>query len=165
MSTVAEILAQMLDPNAETEKVAQVADTEVNEIQKLASEFGCTAEDVASVMGEIDEEEKTAEAEKTAEEAVYMGRFMARGFVDELNKLGSAGVGGYEPTTTDQGGNMPQDGSVTNRIADAISKTHGQTQAPKKEELKAAIKAQRANFQAAGMNAVAPTTALETEYK
>jgi len=167
MPSVAEILAQMLDTPAETEKTAQPADvqeTKVDDNEKLAAEYGCTAEDVAELNAELDQEEAHEEAEKQAEEATFLGRFMARGFMDELQKIGM-GVGGSEPTTTDQGGDVPQDGSVANRVAQTLSVTHGQKQTPKKDELKAALKAQRANFQVADNKAVEPAPALETESK
>jgi len=173
MPTVTDILSQMLNADGqETEKIAAEtqAPSQEDDIQKLATEYNTTPEEVKNVMAEIDEEEKRAEAEKQAEEAMVLGRFMARGFVDELQKIGAdpgygSGVGGSEPTTTNQGSTVPQDGSTANRLAQALSAAHGQQQTPKKEELKAALMARRANFQAAGKDATSPSTALETESK
>lgn len=166
MPTVGEILATMFEGNETSEKVAEV-NTQVGGIEKFAADNGISTEEAIALSQEIDadEAEKVAheEAEKQASEAVHMGRFMARGFYDELAKLG--GVGGSEPTTTDQGASVPQDGSVANRIAEKLSVMHGEKNTPKKEELKAALVAQRANFVAGGSEEVEPKPALATDAK
>ena len=170
MPTVGEILAQMLNSEDGAEKTAEAnteVKTEKTEAEKIAESLNLTKEEVEAASQELEEAEKTAEAEKRAEEAVYLGRFMARGFVDELQKLGE-GVGGTEPNNiADQGASTPQDGSVANRVAEAIANAHGQKQTPKKEELKAVLQAARANFMAADNLAqkAEPGTALMTESK
>lgn len=170
MPTVGEILAQMLNSEDGAEKVAAVKTedkTEKTEAEKIAENLNLTPEEIDAASQELEEAEKTAEAEKRAEEAVYLGRFMAQGFVDELQKLGE-GVGGSEPNNVAaQGASTPQDGSVTNRVAEAIANAHGQKQTPKKEELKAVLQAARANFMVADNKSPKsePTPALMTESK
>jgi len=170
MPTVGEILAQMLNSEDGAEKVATVntdGKTDKTEAEKIAESLNLTPEEIEAASQELEEAEKTAEAEKRAEEAVYLGRFMAQGFVNELQKLGE-GVGGSEPNNiAAQGASTPQDGSVANRVAEAIANAHGQKQTPKKEELKAVLQAARANFMASNQNSqmAVPTPALMTESK
>jgi hypothetical protein len=176
MPTVAEILAQMLDSDDGAEKTAETENQETKEPEvqdeyaKIAQELNLTPEEVEQATQELEEEEKRAEAEKKAEEAVYLGRFMARGFFDELQKLGVGsygGVGGSEPSHPDQGAGTPQDGSVSNRVAEAIANSHGQKKTPKKEELKAVLRAARANFMVGDQVSPKgePAVALNTESK
>lgn len=174
MPTVAEVLAVMLESDDGAEKTAETNSPEfTDETAKLAEQFEMTPEEVEQAKVELDEEEKRAEAEKKAEEAVLLGRFMARGYFDELQKLGAGTVSGYggvagsEPSHPDQGAGTPQDGSVSNRVAEAIANTHGQKQTPKKDELKAHLKAQRANFFVGQQNSPkgVPPVAVATESK
>ena len=174
MPTVAEILATMLESEDGAEKTAKTNISEVDEeTAKLAEQFELTPEEVEQAKEELDEEEKHAEAEKKAEEAILLGRFMARGYLDELQKLGAGtvkgygGVSGSEPSHPDQGAGTPQDGSISNRVAEAIANTHGQKKTQKKDELKAHLKAQRADFFVGEQNSPkgVPPVALATESK
>jgi hypothetical protein len=172
MPTVAEILAEMLKADGGVEKTA-AEETETQEqpsenvYESIANELNLSEEEVDKLQAEVEGDDHE-EAEKKAEEAVYLGRFMARGFVDELMKLGydAKGVGGHEPDNKGKD-STPQDGSVSNRVAEAIANKHGQKQTPKKEELKAVLRAARASFVAKETQGAksAPKPALRAESK
>ena len=85
MPSMDEILSSLI--GSETEKTANDASqvTEEQVIQKIASDL--TVEDIA----QLDSLVERHDLEKTASEAEAYGRFMARGFYDEFNKLAACG--------------------------------------------------------------------------
>ena len=137
MATVSEILQQMLEGGSEpAEKTA--ADSKGEEtkapetdVEKIARELNLSPEEIEAAAQELEGQEKQAEAEKKAEEAVILGRFMARGFVDELNKVGmSVGTpavnkGGGKAVQQQADASTPQDGSkVLAKIKSAVENLH-----------------------------------------
>jgi len=134
MPTVSEILAQLLEDGApsEGEKTAAETTEETEEttsdpvVEQVAKELNLSAEEVEAASQALDEGEKTAEAEKKAEEAELLGRFMARGFVDELQKLGGAlEMGSGKVVQQQADASTPQDGSkVLSKVKAAVEKAH-----------------------------------------
>jgi hypothetical protein len=128
MPTVAEILAQMLEtPSPEAEKTAST-ETEVSDdvATQVAKELNLSAEEVDAAAQALEETEKKAEAEKKAEEAELIGRFMARGFIDELNKVGgSLEMGSGQKVQQQADAACPQDGGkVLSKVKAAVEKVH-----------------------------------------
>jgi hypothetical protein len=131
MPTVSEILAQMLEDTSapsETEKAAAAVDggDDDDVVAQVAKELNLTPEEAAKVISEVEESEKHAEAEKLAEEATVLGRFMARGFLDELQKLGSDWeMGGGKKVQQQADASTPQEGSkVLAKVKAAIEAKH-----------------------------------------
>ena len=141
MATVSEILQQMLGEGPEpAEKTAAdskgetsqpVTSEEDEQIAKIARELDLSPEEIEAAAAELDSLEKRAEAEKKAEEAEVLGRFMARGFVDELQKMGmqvgdpSVNKGGGKAVQQAADASCPQDGStVLAKVKSAVEGEH-----------------------------------------
>ncbi len=88
MSTMEDILAQLMGGD-ESEKTASAQPSEGDIYAKVAETLtDAEVEEVQKIANDL-------EQEKIAEDYVILGRFMARGFHDELNKL-AAGKSGPE---------------------------------------------------------------------
>jgi len=128
MPTVAEILEQMLAASpSETEKTATTETEPSDDVaEQVAKELNLSAEEVEAASQALEETEKQAEAEKKAEEAELIGRFMARGFVDELNKVGgSLEMGSGQKVQQQADAACPQDGGkVLSKVKSAIEKVN-----------------------------------------
>lgn len=127
MSSVAELLASMLDAQApEAEKTAQAAEQPADVAEQVAKELNLSPEEAAAAESVLEESEKKAEAEKLADEATMLGRFMARGFMDELKKVGGAlEMGGGGKVEQQAAAATPQDGSkVLAKVKAAVEKAH-----------------------------------------
>ena len=130
MPTVSEILEQMLAVSApESEKTAATETTEATDdvASQVAKELNLSAEEVEAASNALEETEKQAEAEKKAEEAELIGRFMARGFIDEMNKVGagSLNMGGGQGVQQQADAACPQDGGkVLSKVKAAIEKVN-----------------------------------------
>jgi len=127
MPTVAEILAQMLEtPSPEAEKSASAETTSDDVAEQVAKELNLSAEEVDAAAKALEETEKKAEAEKKAEEAELIGRFMARGFIDELNKVGGTlEMGGGQKVQQQADASTPQaGGKVLSKVKSAVEKLH-----------------------------------------
>ena len=128
MPTVAEILAQMLEtPSPEAEKTASTETEGSDDVAtQVAKELNLSAEEVEAAAQVLEETEKKAEAEKKAEEAEILGRFMARGFMDELNKVGAGlNLGGGQGVQQQADASTPQDGGkVLSKVKAAVEKLH-----------------------------------------
>lgn len=140
MATVSEILQQMLgegpepaektaaDSKGETQPEKSEEDTQV---EKIARELDLSPEEIEAAAAELDRLEKRAEAEKKAEESELLGRFMARGFVDELQKMGmsvgdsAVNKGGGKAVQQAADASCPQDGStVLAKVKSAVEGEH-----------------------------------------
>ena len=120
MPTVSDLLQQMLEGNTQepdAEKTAAETSSD-DQYEKIAKELNLSPEEIEAATNELEGLEKKAEAEKKADEAVLLGRFMARGFVDELQKVGSG------TPVVNKGG-----GKAVAQQADAM-KRHCQTPSP-----------------------------------
>jgi hypothetical protein len=127
MATVAEILAQMLEgAPAEAEKTAETETETDSVVEQISKELNLSPEEVEAASQALDESEKTAEAEKKAEEAELLGRFMARGFVDEMKKIGGTlEMGGGQKVQQQADASVPQDGGkVLSKVKAAVEKVH-----------------------------------------
>jgi hypothetical protein len=131
MPTVSDLLQQMLEdntPEAPAEKTA-AEHSEEDQYEKIAKELNLSPEEIEAATAELEGQEKKAEAEKKAEEAVLLGRFMARGFVDELQKVGSGtpvvNKGGGKAVQQQADASTPQDGSkVLAKIKGSVESLH-----------------------------------------
>ena len=128
MPTVSEILEQMLAGSApEAEKTAAETTEAGDDVaSQIAKELNLSSEEVDAAAQAIEETEKKAEAEKKAEEAELIGRFMARGFIDELNKVGGAlEMGSGQKVQQQADASTPQDGGkVLSKVKAAVEKLH-----------------------------------------
>lgn len=131
MASVAEILAEMInkEPAAEPEKTAEAtpaAETSDPVVEKVSKELNLSAEEIEAAAQALEDGEKRAEAEKLASEAETLGRFMARGFMDELKKVGGAlEMGGGGKVEQQAAAATPQDGSkVLAKVKAAVEKAH-----------------------------------------
>jgi len=101
-NTIDEIFAALINEGEEVktageevkpEEEAKVEGEKKPEAEKVAALAEILPEEALNVLREYvkeaEEEEKKAEQVKEAEEAIATGRFMARGFVAELQKLGA----------------------------------------------------------------------------
>lgn len=135
-NTIDEIFAALINDGEETKTAGEETETageetrtagEEEKIAALAEVLPKEALDVLrGFVKEAEEEEKKAEQVKEAEEAIATGRFMARGFVSELQKLGgdygeSTEIADFSDKSVTQGaadvatpatGNIVQDGST-----------------------------------------------------
>jgi uncharacterized protein YfkK (UPF0435 family) len=128
MPTVSEILEQMLAGSApEAEKTAAETTEAGDDVaSQIAKELNLSSEEVDAAAQALEETEKKAEAEKKAEEAELIGRFMARGFIDELNKVGGAlELGSGQKVQQQADASTPQDGGkVLSKVKAAVEKLH-----------------------------------------
>jgi len=128
MPTVSEILEQMLAGSApEAEKTAAETTEAGDDVaSQIAKELNLSSEEVDAATQALEETEKKAEAEKKAEEAELIGRFMARGFIDELNKVGGAlELGAGQKVQQQADASTPQDGGkVLSKVKAAVEKLH-----------------------------------------
>ncbi|MEN6550128.1 MAG: hypothetical protein ABFE07_29135 [Armatimonadia bacterium] len=134
MPSVAEMLAQYLDEQspaaAEPEKVAEASAPAAEPVdpmvEKISKELNLSAEELDAAEKALEESEKQAEAVKLADEATLLGRFMARGFIDEMKKQGgSLEMGGGGKVEQQAAAATPQDGSkVLAKVKAAVEKAH-----------------------------------------
>jgi hypothetical protein len=89
---IEDILAQLATDANQTEKVAAVAPANTApsfspEVLAIAQALSEDKEALASLISGAEENEKTAEAEKLAEELEFQGRLFARGLIAEQTKV------------------------------------------------------------------------------
>lgn len=124
--SAADFLADMLNGQLEAEKTAEEQTEQVDVAEQLAGELNLSEAEIEAAEKALDEGEKKAEAEKQASEAELLGRFMARGFVDEMKKLGgSLEMGGGSAVAQQADASTPQDGSkVLAKIKAKVESAH-----------------------------------------
>jgi len=137
MPTVSEILTQMLEDStapSEPEKTAAVAGSDDDIVAQVAKELNLTPEEAEAAVSELEEGEKHAEAEKLAEEATVLGRFMARGFIEEVQKLGSGWeMGGGKKVQQQADASTPQEGSKVLAKVKAAIESKNRPETPTKD--------------------------------